>query len=121
MAPREGESPTSSSELDYLVRYPPEVVQRLQVIITRLAGNAHYERCIDAYEETRGGLCDESLQVSQLRLWMVLFLNEFDLRYWIISPPFIVGQILHCSRNGTVTGIQHFRAQAMGAVKKTSE
>ncbi|KAG0561735.1 hypothetical protein KC19_9G087100 [Ceratodon purpureus] len=62
MTPQEGESPTSSSELDYLVRYPPEVLQRLQVIITKLAGNAHYNRCIDAYQEIRGGLCDESLQ-----------------------------------------------------------
>lgn len=63
MAP-EGASPSSSSELNYLVSYPPEVLQKLQVIIARLAGNAHYDRCIDAYQDIRGSICEESLQVS---------------------------------------------------------
>ena len=71
MEPQEGESPTSSSELDYLVGYPPEAVRRMQVIITKLAGTAHYNRCIEAYQETRGALCDESLQVSVASLnWL---------------------------------------------------
>lgn len=61
MAP-EGASPSSSSELNYLVSYPPEVLQKLQVIIARLAGNAHYDRCIDAYQDIRGSICEESLQ-----------------------------------------------------------
>jgi hypothetical protein len=64
MAPQEGASPSSSSELNYLVSYPPEVLQKLQVIIARLAGNAHYDRCIDAYQDIRGSICEESLQVS---------------------------------------------------------
>lgn len=64
MAPQEGASPSSSSELHFLVSYPPEVLQKLQVIIAKLAGNAHYDRCIDAYQDIRGSICEESLQVS---------------------------------------------------------
>jgi len=64
VVPQEGASPSSSSELNYLFSFPPEVLQKLQVIIARLAGNAHYDRCIDAYQDIRGSICEESLQVS---------------------------------------------------------
>lgn len=64
MESQEGESPTSSSELGYLVSFPPDVLEKLQAIIGKLVGNATYQRCIDAYVEERRVLCEESLQVS---------------------------------------------------------
>jgi exocyst complex protein 7 len=60
----QGETPTSSSEIGYLVSYPPDVVEKLQAIIGKLVGHPNYQRCINAYQETRGALCEESLQVS---------------------------------------------------------
>lgn len=95
MAPREGESPTSSSELDYLVPYSPEVLQRLQVIITKLAGNAHYNRCIDAYQDARGALCDEGLQVSYIFEWYfkVLGIRRSSLLGNISTVISVIGQI----------------------------
>lgn len=66
MAPRESNSPPSS-ELDYLVSYPPQVLQKLQTIIEKLAGNVHYQRCVDAYQDTRLVLCEESLKALDVR------------------------------------------------------
>ena len=64
MESQEGGTPTSSSELDYSFSYPPDVLEKLQGIIGKLVGHPNYQRCIDAYQETRRALCDESMQVS---------------------------------------------------------
>lgn len=64
MEPQEGDA-NSEEELDYLVTFPMEVQERLQAIIGKLVGHPNYQRCIDAYQECRGALCEESLQVSR--------------------------------------------------------
>ncbi|KAG0625152.1 hypothetical protein M758_2G031700 [Ceratodon purpureus] len=66
MESQEGGTPTSSSELDYSFSYPPDVLEKLQSIIGKLVGHPNYQRCIDAYQETRRALCDESMQALDL-------------------------------------------------------
>lgn len=63
MGPQTEDAPFSSSELDYLYCFPPDVLQKLQAIIGRLAGSAHYQRCLDAYQESRSVQCRRSLEV----------------------------------------------------------
>ncbi|XP_073391583.1 exocyst complex component EXO70A1 [Physcomitrium patens] len=56
------ESPSRNSEVDYLDSYTPEVLERLQAIISKLVGYPHYQRCMYAYQDVRSSLCEESLQ-----------------------------------------------------------
>lgn len=64
MDPQEGESTSDEEDVEYLVSFPVSVQERLQAIIGKLVGHANYQRCVDAYQECRGALCEDSLQVS---------------------------------------------------------
>lgn len=64
MGPQTEDAPFSSSELEYLFSFPSDVLQKLQAIVGRLAGSDHYQRCLDAYQESRSVQCRRSLEVS---------------------------------------------------------
>lgn len=63
MGPQTVDEPFSSSELEYIFSFPSEVLQKMQAIIGRLAGTDQYQRCLDAYQESRSVQCRRSLEV----------------------------------------------------------
>ena len=63
MGPQAEDTPFSSTELEYVFSFPSETLQKLQVIIARLVGSVHYQRCLDAYQESRITQCRRSLEV----------------------------------------------------------
>lgn len=76
LAPQVEDGSSTSSELESFVIYSPAVLQRLQAIVAKLAGTDQYQRCVDAYQETRNAQCNLSLQVSSYLLGhpVVLFM-----------------------------------------------
>jgi len=64
MGPQTEDTPFSSSELEYLFGFPSDVLSKLQAIVGRLAGTDQYQRCLDAYRESRSVQCRKSLDVS---------------------------------------------------------
>lgn len=64
MGPQTEDAPFSSSELEYLFSFPSDVLQKMQAIVGRLAGSDQYQRCLDAYQESRSVQCRRSLEVS---------------------------------------------------------
>lgn len=62
MGPQTVDAPFSSFELEYIFSFPSEVLQKMQAIIGRLAGTDQYQRCLDAYQESRSVQCRRSLE-----------------------------------------------------------
>lgn len=83
MGPQTEDAPFSSTELEYLFGFPSEALQKLQVIITRLAGTEHYSRCLKEYQERRSAQCRQSLEALEVEYSRISASELIDKVTWI--------------------------------------